>query len=399
VLSGSRWGEFLPHKHHGLHHGITSYKHSTKYFRSVSIMVSSSFLQKLAFVGIAILLISASLSQALPRSLSGMDMHLSTFHRRLNQGERNDTLLKGSDFQPYHLSSRKLKGTEGSYPLRPIPPSLILFLPLLVYQCFSLTKSPPSPPPSFTPTPTPTHIDSQFQGYFISSGGFISCALVSGVGSAMCWGSPVPEVSWPSPTLLDTGISFNSISCGGNFCCGIQNGMEKVWCFGVGSNGQLGTGNTSSSTTPVPAQDGETYSFLSCGEFHCCGILAETGKMKCWGDNGSNQLAQGFVTRSTTPVLIEDGQNKMYSQVASGHFSTCALAGFGGEAWCWGANWHGKKEREEKNTIQSRYIYSQIYSHYLSPSFLILLLQGNWVMVQKMTVLNQSWSKVATLSE
>lgn len=176
----------------------------------------------------------------------------------------------------------------------------------------------------------------------------MSCALVSGVGTAMCFGKPVPEVSWLSPTLIEGGISFSSISCGGNFCCGIQNGTEEIWCYGVGSDGQLGTGNTSSSIKPVPVQGGEAYSFLSCGEFHCCAILADTGRLKCWGNNGSNQLAQGSVTRSTTPVFIQDGDGLMYSQVASGQFSTCALAGFSGDAWCWGTNWHGKSKTLKK---------------------------------------------------
>lgn len=216
---------------------------------------------------------------------------------------------------------------------------------------------------------------------------------MSGVGEASCWGSPVPEVAWLSPTLLEGGISFKSISCGGNFCCGIQNGTEKVWCFGDGGRGQLGTGNTSSSTTPAPVQGGEAYSFLSCGEFHCCGILAETGRLKCWGGNAENQLSQGSVARSTIPVLIQDSQNKLYSQVASGQFSTCALGGVG-EAWCFGKNWHGKIKRKREE--QKSYL---LHLLTLASPLIPLLPQGNWVTVQKPIILNQSLSKVATLSE
>jgi alpha-tubulin suppressor-like RCC1 family protein len=64
-----------------------------------------------------------------------------------------------------------------------------------------------------------------------------------------------------------------------------------------------------------------------------------SGRMRCWGDNGAGQLGNGTQTDVPTPpthdVLVD------VRAIATSATHTCALTTEGGGR-CWGNGWHGE---------------------------------------------------------
>ncbi|UCD24320.1 MAG: hypothetical protein JSW51_15080 [Gemmatimonadota bacterium] len=94
----------------------------------------------------------------------------------------------------------------------------------------------------------------------ISAGSNYTCAIDSQE-RAYCWGRNASgelgdgtEELRTEPTLVVGGLAFSEISAGKNSVqpstCGFTT-SDKVYCWGNGLQGQLGTGNTSSSRVPV----------------------------------------------------------------------------------------------------------------------------------------------------
>ncbi len=92
---------------------------------------------------------------------------------------------------------------------------------------------------------TPTPVPGLSGATAIAVGADLGCALLAG-GTVTCWGDDSPA-QVPVPGL--SGVV--AISAGGNFACGLLAG-GTVECWGGGGSGQLGSGTTSNSATPVP---------------------------------------------------------------------------------------------------------------------------------------------------
>jgi alpha-tubulin suppressor-like RCC1 family protein len=80
---------------------------------------------------------------------------------------------------------------------------------------------------------------------------------------------------------------------------------------------------------------------LAAGRSHSCAVLGD-GTFYCWGANDSGQLGSGSTTSSPTPVLGEAADDGFAAQkIAAGSDHTCVIDPFG-EAWCWGDNRFGQ---------------------------------------------------------
>ena len=185
----------------------------------------------------------------------------------------------------------------------------------------------------------------------ISSGPNHTCALVTD-GTISCWGfnfsgelgtgntnnsnTPVAVVS----SALKT-ATVAQISTGANHVCALKS-EGTVACWGYGSLGQLGTGDTDSSNTPVAITGGalrsKTVTQIATGANHTCALQSE-GTVTCWGFNESGQLGTGEITSSITPVAVTGGAlaNKTVTQITAGQDHTCALIS-DGTITCWGYN-------------------------------------------------------------
>jgi len=121
------------------------------------------------------------------------------------------------------------------------------------------------------------------------------------------------------------------VVAGQHHSCAIVDGGSRCW--GHGSYGQLGDGTKRSPVT-VPVQvRGLTagVTSMTVGLFNTCAVIK--GRVKCWGENTSGELAIHPHTNRTTPVdAVAKGDD--FIGVRSEGFTTCAFAL--NRVVCWG---------------------------------------------------------------
>jgi alpha-tubulin suppressor-like RCC1 family protein len=192
----------------------------------------------------------------------------------------------------------------------------------------------------------------------VSAGGDHACGLTT-TGTAYCWGfngtgqlGDTTTVNcpgtftgtWPcSPTPLrvEGSLVFRNVSAGESHTCGVTTG-NVGYCWGNNIDFQLGgsttercaaTGGGLCSTTPIPVAGGLSFTQISAGLWHSCGITTG-GQVYCWGRNGFGQLGNANAgTDSPSPVPVASGVS--FTSVTTGLWHTCALA-VSGAAYCWG---------------------------------------------------------------
>ena len=180
----------------------------------------------------------------------------------------------------------------------------------------------------------------------IAVGGFHTCAVLMS-GTAMCWGdngsgqlgdstgnrqrSPVFVVGLPSAVV--------SISAGNAHTCAVLQD-SSLWCWGSNQYGQLGTGTTKDSLSPLrPKNLANNIVSVACGLSHTCAVDS-AGAVKCWGDNVNGQCGRtGGLEFSESGAAVA-GLPPVVGTSAGADFS-CAWTS-NGQALCWGANHAGQ---------------------------------------------------------
>jgi alpha-tubulin suppressor-like RCC1 family protein len=173
-----------------------------------------------------------------------------------------------------------------------------------------------------------------------------SCALTAG-GGVKCWGlnangqlgdgSTTTRTTAVDVTGLTSGVAV--ISAGSAHTCALTTG-GGVKCWGMNTNGQLGDGTTTQRTTAVDVTGLTSgVAAISGGSSHTCAITTGGG-LKCWGLNTDGQLGDGTTTQSTTAVDVT-GLTSGVATVSSGNANTCAII-TGGGLKCWGMNTNGQ---------------------------------------------------------
>ena len=126
----------------------------------------------------------------------------------------------------------------------------------------------------------------------------------------------------------------------------------SVWCAGTNTNGALGAGDTSltSSAKLVRVLTGvggaplsgikKVVHYNGYGVLTTCALAADGG-IWCWGNGGSGQLGTGFNAGSSfaVPVVTAPGGTSFGDamDLAVGSSFACAIKK-DGTAWCWGDN-------------------------------------------------------------
>ena len=183
-----------------------------------------------------------------------------------------------------------------------------------------------------------------------------TCAILDN-GSLLCWGSTAlgklgigtTNLSDVRPTGVNLGgRSATGVSLGESHTCALLDD-KSVKCWGSNGYGQLGTGNTTNSNTPVSVTfaDNKSAVEVSAGIAHTCAIL-DDNSLVCWGHNGNGRLG---VTGSNddcagtvcmkTPTTVDLGEGRTALAVGLGEVHTCALLD-DGSVKCWGANAGGE---------------------------------------------------------
>jgi alpha-tubulin suppressor-like RCC1 family protein len=184
----------------------------------------------------------------------------------------------------------------------------------------------------------------------LAAGSYHTCAL-TGAGAVQCWGYNANGqlgrgnlINSIVPVTV-TGLSgaATGLVAGAQHTCALTS-TGAMQCWGNNANGQLGDGGTVRSTTPVTVTGlSGSATAPAAGSNHSC-ALTSTGAVQCWGYNASGQLGNGNTTSSTSPVTVT-GLSGTVTTLAAGNAHTCALSS-AGAVQCWGANNHGQLGNE-----------------------------------------------------
>jgi alpha-tubulin suppressor-like RCC1 family protein len=185
----------------------------------------------------------------------------------------------------------------------------------------------------------------------VAPGGYHTCAIADG--GALCWG-------WSSDGQIGNGSSsqesrvpvqvsglmsgVQAISAGYQHTCAIVGGGAVV-CWGRNNYGQLGTGNTTGSSVPVPVS-GLTSGVqaITTGDYHTCAIA--DGAALCWGSGYTGQLGHPSNATNLTPNP-PTGLSSGVQAISGGGEHTCAIVN--GSAMCWGLNDDGELGNGSRN--------------------------------------------------
>lgn len=187
----------------------------------------------------------------------------------------------------------------------------------------------------------------------IAAGGRHTCALLSSA-QVSCWGDDTAGqlgngaatgvVDSPSPPIDFSGgapitVSASAIAAGEAHTCAIVAGGQLT-CWGSDASGQLGNGapvgNIAAPPAAVKLPGLATAMAVSLGQDHSCALLS-TGRISCWGSDGSGQLGNGSATGNVAspPGTVALPGGLTATAVVAGRAHTCALVRTGSPT-CWG---------------------------------------------------------------
>ncbi len=132
------------------------------------------------------------------------------------------------------------------------------------------------------------------------------------------------------------GLRFSSITVGGH-SCGVTTQGEG-WCWGSSVKGELGHGQTDTTSMPVAVRGALTFQSLAAGGWHSCGITTSSA-VYCWGAARQLGIGMGDTASHFDPERVSGGLTAQSITASGSH--TCIVA-TGGAAYCWGLNFDGK---------------------------------------------------------
>ncbi len=126
-------------------------------------------------------------------------------------------------------------------------------------------------------------------------------------------------------------VTWVEVSAGVYHTCGITVD-GTAYCWGGDGKGELGTGTTDNSPTPVPVAGDLRFATISAGDAHTCGLTVD-GSAYCWGTNSWGELGTGTTEGSPKPVAVTGGLR--FATISAGTHRSCGLTA-DGAAYCWG---------------------------------------------------------------
>ncbi|HSA34211.1 MAG TPA: hypothetical protein P5077_10835 [bacterium] len=210
----------------------------------------------------------------------------------------------------------------------------------------------------------------------ITTGENHTCGIKAADNQLYCWGDNFygqlgigtigRGFSKPTPTKIGNDEWSVVIASGTNHTCGIKTADNKLYCWGDNYKGQLGDGTVGQETNkPVPTKIGDdTWSQITAGGNHTCGIKTMDKRLYCWGDNSWGQLGDGTsgndcldsyrmkgnCANKTKPTKIG---NDAWSQIVTGQSYTCGIKAADNQLYCWGYNHGGKLGAGTTKTINT----------------------------------------------
>jgi alpha-tubulin suppressor-like RCC1 family protein len=189
---------------------------------------------------------------------------------------------------------------------------------------------------------------------FDSAGKVYACGSgeygVLGTGSTTSSSTPVPVVGLPSTARV---IALTSSWEGSGALLG--NGSYFDW--GYNAAGQLGNGTTTDSAVPVPvtlpAAVRQVFQGGSGAKNGQTVAILANGSVWAWGDNDRGQLGVGTKVSSEVPLRVEVPNGVTFVKVSSGGYASYAIDR-SGRLWAWGDNRSGQLGTGSRVTMATK---------------------------------------------
>jgi alpha-tubulin suppressor-like RCC1 family protein len=147
-------------------------------------------------------------------------------------------------------------------------------------------------------------------------------------------------VAKSSPVSVVGGFTdWIQVSGGRDFSLGLRaNGT--AWAWGFATSGQLGDNSTVNKSSPVSVEGGFTdWVQLTGGGLHSLGVRVD-GTAWAWGAGGEGRLGSGNTSTRSSPVSVVGGFTDWVQVNAGGAHSHGLRAN--GTVWSWGCNNYGR---------------------------------------------------------
>jgi len=178
---------------------------------------------------------------------------------------------------------------------------------------------------------SPTLIDSGVSYKAIAMGKNHACGITTS-DALKCWGrnqlSQLGDggvTDSLTPIVVDSGVSYAQIATGENHTCALTT-SNVLKCWGDNSVWQVSSASGATVPSPITIESGTSFSQVSAGMDHTCAIdgTTEFGVLKCWGGNSQGQLGTGSTSTRSSAVTIVSGTD--FGAIDAGARVTCAIA-------------------------------------------------------------------------
>jgi alpha-tubulin suppressor-like RCC1 family protein len=217
--------------------------------------------------------------------------------------------------------------------------------------CWGLAPGLTTSTPTGMPNPAAPVIESLVAGMSSVLGNENGVCEIDSAGAAYCLGSVAREYfsDWVAlSTRSPVPLQATQVALGYNFACALASG--RVYCYGVNGSGQLGDSTTTRRSELVEARlpPGVTFQSVVAAGLNAC-ALSDAGQAYCWGDNGAGQLGIGFdgprAFAYPLPLAVRQPAGVTFTSLTIGAqldaATACGLTA-AGQAYCWGWNGYGR---------------------------------------------------------
>ena len=184
-----------------------------------------------------------------------------------------------------------------------------------------------------------------------------ACAL-NAAGDIYCWGEGWDgqlgdgnSTSSTTPVLVSrpVGVTFNSVAAGAYFTCATTTAND-AYCWGTGANGRLGNQSYAQQNFPSKVFRAAGVDFVKLAvsdqwQATVCG-LGSTGRVYCWGYGGNGEIGNNGFFETATPSLVSMPTGVTFTDVVAGD-NMCAHAS-DGTVWCWGYDTAGNIDHSDQ---------------------------------------------------
>ncbi len=112
---------------------------------------------------------------------------------------------------------------------------------------------------------------------------------------------PLTATTAVGTSLVGTALFARAKVLAGDDAHTVSVRADGTW--GLNTNGQLGNGTMTKSTTPVQVGTGTSWAIAAAGNYHTMAVRAD-GTLWTWGLNTAGQLGDSTTTKQLTPVMI-----------------------------------------------------------------------------------------------